>query len=343
MMIDWLTVVIPMKHPRIHNGHTQKISKDGELLWSVSSSQQFAGSFESSIAVKSNQLTECLQYGEMLYFSGNPTKFLQGHNVVGSLDMNMLVERTLDQIARALDFQVDHFTRHRIRCGNYYLKRVDINCMFELPSLSDVRAFIDAASVKFRTRHGRCTVTKGTFYIGKNSKRWSFKGYSKFDEIMKGQKGHRLPVELFNSPLVPFVENKLRLELVLRAPELKKITDDNNPTARQVLSLGLETIFNDYLRRIDMSANVSLKDEQLLKLPRKVQGTYALWKQGFDVRSVLANGTFYRHKDALQEFDIDISLPFDGEHTASNVVPMVRILEAQPVAIPSNLRKYIIH
>lgn len=343
-MIDWVTAVIPFRHKRINNGHVQKIDSDGVERWLVACPKQFEGSFESSIAVKSNEISECLQYADKLYISGNPSKFLQGHNVIGTDDLNLLVERTLDAISEQAGFTVDEVTRRRIRSGLYFVKRLDINYMFQLPSLSDVRAFIDAAGIKTRTRHGRSTIKKGTFYVGQTSRRWALKGYSKFDEIMGGEKGHRLPPHLFQSPLVGFTEDKLRLELVLRAPELKKITDDENPSARQILELGISSLFNEYVSRLEMTANVSIKDEKLASLPSKIQGTYALWRQGFDVRSMLPKATFYRHKTMLKDYEIDISLPHEQcDNHASNVVPLVRVLEAKPVTIPQHLLSYIVH
>ena len=341
IMIDWLTVIVPLRHKPIDNGVKTYSDGDGVLRYAVTVPKQLEGSYESTINVKTNDIDD-FGFGNQLYISGNPTKFLQGHNVIGIACPNTLIVRFLERLSDVMGFTLDEITKRRIMAGNYIVKRIDINCMFELGTLSDVRAFIDAAGMKSRTRHGRCTVKKGTFYYGQNSKRWSIKGYSKFDEITKGDKCHRLPVHLFNSPLLSFCESKLRLELVLRAPELKKLTDCENPTARQLLSQPLSDLFNDYIARIDMSAQVSLKDEHMAKLPTKVQGTYALWRQGFDMKTTLPNGTFYRHKSELKKFDIDISLPCEQENV-SNVIPLIRVIEAKPVQIPNHLLQYIVH
>lgn len=344
LMIDWLTFCVHLRHPYINGGHVQSIDSDGVERWMLPTAKSFEGSFESSVQVKSNDVTECRQFAQTLYVSGNPSKFLQGHNIIGSDNMNLLVERMLETLAPLVGFVFDDLTRQRVRRGDYSVKRIDINGMYALPTLFDVRAFIDAAGMKSRSRHGRCIVQKGTFYYGKNSKRWAIKGYSKYDEIMRGEKGHRLPAHLLNSPLLAFCENLLRLELVLRAPELKKITDSENTSAHQLMQLGLQNIFNDYLSRLDMAAQVSLRCDQMAKLPSKVQGTYALWRQGFDVRSTLPKATFYRHRAELQQFDIDISLPFDSaDNHASHVVPLIRVLEAKPVSVPSHLLQYIVH
>lgn len=93
-----------------------------------------------------------------------------------------------------------------------------------------------------------------------------------------------------------------------------------------------------------MTANVSLRDEVMASLPSKLQGTYALWRQGYDVRTCVSRATFARHKKELMPFQIDISLPFhDADTPAANVVPLLRVLEAKPCTIPSSLQLYIVH
>ena len=58
---------------------------------------------------------------------------------------------------------------------------------------------------------------------------------------------------------------------------------------------------------------ISLSD--LNSVRSVVQATYYLWETGFDLKSVLSNRTFYRHRSVLLAFDIDISKP----------VPKVRV------------------
>lgn len=343
LMVDWVTAVIPFKHPRINNGHVISVDSDGVEKWVAPIAKSFEGSFESAIHAKSNNLTECLTYGEHLYISGNPSKFLQGHNIVGSDNLNLLVEKAVEAICDAAGFSLDDITRARIRRGEYFIKRVDINGMFELPSLSDVRSWLDAASIKMRSRHGRATTKKGTVYFGQTSKRWAWKFYSKFDEILNAERGHRLPPYLYNSPLLAFCENKLRSELVLRAPAIRDITGEEKPLARDLLAVGLQSIFNDYLSRLDMTANVSIGDAQLAKLPNKVKATYLVWRQGFDVLSHVSKATFYRHRKDLMEFGVDITLPCEADTPAGYVVPLIRALEAKPSTIPQPLLQYIVH
>ena len=43
---------------------------------------------------------------------------------------------------------------------------------------------------------------------------------------------------------------------------------------------------------------------------------------------------FYRYRRKLKEYDIDIGILRDVEKDTNNVIPLMRVLEAQPVGIP---------
>ena len=48
----------------------------------------------------------------------------------------------------------------------------------------------------------------------------------------------------------------------------------------------------------------------------------------------LTKPTFYRIRNQLKQYDIDISLVRDTEKVTNNVVSVAQILEAKPVGIP---------
>ena len=48
----------------------------------------------------------------------------------------------------------------------------------------------------------------------------------------------------------------------------------------------------------------------------------------------LKRPTYYRYKAQLKELGIDIGIPRDIEQKDANVIPLMRVLEAQPVGIP---------
>lgn len=116
----------------------------------------------------------------------------------------------------------------------------------------------------------------------------------------------------------------------MRAKELEKISyieatrwQENSPFR----------LFSEYAKRIEMNEQIALTTKVLQDLPRYLQGTYVLWQTGQNPRELLSKNTFYKHRKALLEFGIDINLAVE-KVDRTNVVPLIRVLEAVPVGIP---------
>ncbi|EDU9608725.1 Replication-associated protein G2P [Salmonella enterica subsp. enterica] len=328
-MIDWITAIYPCVHEPLPSGSVISIDASGEVEWKTVKRLAVRGSHESALYVRSvgsDGEGRCSH----LYIDGNPSKFLQGHNVVGSDDLRGLAVVVYARVLSLLNIPHHMHSYREVLDGMFRLLRVDINYMFELGSLDNVRSWLYAAEFKARTRHGRATGKGGTVYFGQHSRRWGSKAYSKYDEHMSGKKGHQMSDEFVYAGLLDWVRDKLRIELVLRSLELKKINR----------SLGINwtvetasNLFSDYIGRIEMSQNVLLTDEKLNKLPRHMQSTYLLWKQGSNLRDILPSRTFFRHRKELLGYGIDINF-YCETPDKSNIIPLVRVLEARPVQIP---------
>ncbi|TRW99936.1 phage/plasmid replication protein, II/X family, partial [Candidatus Methylobacter oryzae] len=215
--------------------------------------------------------------------------------------------------------------------GDYKIKMLDINELYDVGNDASVEAWLHAAGMRARSRHGRSTRDKGTVYLGKNSRRWAIKFYNKAREMLSKGKTHQLPTYLQNLGLEDFIKGKLRAELRIFSKELEKLGITHGYHLTPDL---INQLFNDYLGKIDMTTQATLIDVQLLKMPRALMGTYQLWRQGADVRQLLSKPTYFRQRKLLLEYGVDIS----AMHLApeqNNVVPMMRIIEAVPVAIPA--------
>ena len=82
-MLDWSLVLFPVIHDPIASGFVISVDPDGAEEWCSPKRVQATGSFEKSIGIKSNGGNGAGQATE-LWCNGNPSKFLQGHNVFGS-------------------------------------------------------------------------------------------------------------------------------------------------------------------------------------------------------------------------------------------------------------------
>ena len=327
-MIDWTSGKITLAHdPKLLRcGSVVSVDPDGIGEWETRKRTVVEGSFSNKFTVRSEDLiTE--DHATSLSFSGNPVTFLQGHNIFGTSDLTGLIYEAILKCLKALNIPIAPIELEFLFKGAYPLSRVDINYMYSMGSRSNVMAWLYAAEHSARTRQGKGVFSGTTLYYQKKSTRWSLKFYSKGAEI--AVPGHQLPNEfVLGDSLTKFADDKLRCELTLRTKELKKLAldkgsswGDNEPYS----------IYETYMSKLDMSEQKNT-DALLIDLPNVLRGTYTLWKDGHDVKGLLAKPTFYRHRKQLLEHGVDISIKSSGK--PNNVIPLMRIIEAVPCDVP---------
>ncbi len=326
-MIDWSLVKFPLLHAPIYSGEVVSISSDGVEEWRSPKRMLATGSYEKRLSVKSIG-GNGQGMATHLWLNGNPSKFLQGHNVFGSNDLTALLYDVFLIVTAQFGLKPSEEELNRIKTGDYDLLMMDVNFSFDLPSRADVLAFIRAMEFKAKTRHGRPSMKGGTLYFGKTSEYWAIKLYCKAEEIQT--KNGKLPMELQGKGIENWAENKLRIELRLLSKELKRL---NIIKVNQLTTEITQQIFNDYLQRIDMTQQIKINDDTLLKMPARLRSTYTLWQEGHDLRNLISRTTYHRHRKDLKQYGINIDLRPESIEK-SNVVPLVRILEAKPASIP---------
>ena len=220
-----------------------------------------------------------------------------------------------------------------IQAGQYRLSRVDVNEHFFFPSAQLARSWLRAAgnsaNMMFR---GAGLFKEGTLYFTPQSRRFVPKIYFKYDEINSKDKSHRLPDKLLQIPeLLEYAEKSLRFEIKILSTQLND----------WYLHLGCNwdastatMLINDqFISKLQLSENMALDQSILETLPKSLTPVYALWEQGQDLRRFYSKAQFYKRRSQLMQYGIDISILKDKEEQ-SNVVPMIRYLEAVPMGIP---------
>lgn len=319
-MIDWITAIIPCHHDHIINGgFISSIDLDGVVEWRVEKKQQVRGSHESNLNIKSID-------NNYIFFDGNPAKWLQGHNLFGTNDLISLVEAVMYKLISILNLTPTEHNLIAWSNGLYDLKRVDCTAMWDLPRRSDVRAWLRAAEMQSKSRHGRPVTTGGTLYFGKNSRRWSVKFYSKGDEIEARK--HKLPLEIpKRDNLIEYANNKLRGELTLRSIQLKeKSLDlasywDKDTPIKQLMA---------YVESLNMSEQFNITPTDLEGLPARLIAVYKLWKDGEDLRALYPRASFYRYRTEFLKLGIDIAIRQPSK--PENVIPLVRVLRPEAIS-----------
>jgi II/X family phage/plasmid replication protein len=331
-MIDWVTGKFWITHnPEVLRSgqsiRTKIVDGVETIEYDIANRLSVKGSHDATITIRSHT-------DNTVEISGNPAKFLQGHNVFGTNDLKYLVAKMIDKLCMIdeLELKPTDIEYENIQEGKYHLSRVDVNEHFAFPSAQVARAWLRAAgnsaNMKFR---GAGLFKEGTLYF--EGKRYIPKIYFKYDEINSKDKSHRLPDELLQIPeLIEYAEKSLRFEIKILSTQLKD----------WMLHLGCNwdadtatMLINDqFISKLQLSANMPIENEVIQSLPKNLRLTYTAWVNGEDLRQVLSRPTFYRYRTRLMEYGIDISIVKDIEKEQSNVVPMIRYLEAVPMGIP---------
>jgi II/X family phage/plasmid replication protein len=330
-MIDWVTGQVPFFCTgKLNDGEFAKFTKDGELEYCVGTRLPVVGSHDSKIHIRSTDYDE---HGNTIQIelSGNPVKYLQGHNLFGSSDLLNLMYETILNISDKLGVIQPKKVLEQIKSGYYTISRIDINRMFSLSNRAEVLSFINVMASNSRTK-AQATVLKGqTVYFNKESKRWSIKMYSKGQEINLPR--NKKPGMIIMPPeLLLWADDKIRIELTLKSNELR---ENGLHLASEWRNIEELDIFTDYVERIQMASQTKIENLSSKIELASVRSTYIHWLNGEDPRLLLSRPTFYRHRKALLEHDVDISIlnTKTTEETAK-IVPLCKVLELKPAEFP---------
>ena len=215
-MIDWVTAKMPCQNT-LNTGFVAKVEPCGRIEWVSQSWLPVQGSHDSNIVIK--PMTD-----NTIQVSGNPTKWLQGHNLFGTNDLKWLMYRFYCDLHEKLCDDGLNPTMQQyeqVEQGNYTVSRVDINETWQLANQAEVLAWIRSAGDKVcMARRGRGVFKGDTLYWGKDSKYTKLKCYSKGDEI--NSKKSNFPKELRTPSMVEYADKALRLEVTICSRALRE-------------------------------------------------------------------------------------------------------------------------
>lgn len=339
-MIDWITAVIPCAHLEpIRDGCFQRVDATGEIEWSSDKRLSVKGSHDATVSVRSATWldSDCTH----IEVSGNLVKFFQGHNLFGTDDLTGLVFEFMRWLAKnhgLTETPLVSPTPADIaawRTGDYVLTRVDVTDSFALASRAEVLAWLRTAEHTAHLSHrGRGQLVKGTtLYFGKHSRRWSLKLYAKAQEIEENAADQPALADLPHARA--WADNILRAELVIRAMELTRLglRVGHHWLMRDGVDFDPLQLLRERLGSMTMTTTATLPDAVRATLTTSQRLGYSAWLNGEDLRGILSNGAFYNLRNKLLPHGIDIAT-LQPKEAESNVVPLVRVLEAKPAPAP---------
>lgn len=332
-MIDWVTAKITCTHnPDVLTSgrsiRTKIVDGVEHLEYEICNRLVVEGSHDAKITIRSHT-------DNTIEISGNPAKFLQGHNIFGTNDLKHLVARLFDRLCMIdeLGLKPTETEYNMVQDGHYRLTRVDVNEHFSFASAQLARSWLRAAgrsaNMMFR---GAGLFKEGTLYFTPQSRRFVPKIYFKYDEINSKDKKHRLPEKLLQIPeLVEYAEKSLRFEIKILSTQLNEWhlhlgCNWDADTATMLIN-------DQFISKLQLSENMPLDNDVRDSLPNSLKLVYSAWARGEDLRQMYSKAQFYKRRKQLLEYGIDISILQDKEEQ-SNVVPMIRYLEAVPMGIP---------
>jgi II/X family phage/plasmid replication protein len=300
VFIDWLSAVVPYYHTDpINNGCFVVVDSDGVIERTTTRQVEVPGSFDSRFHVKT------WESGETLYVSGNPLKFLQGHNLFGPTELLELMWQTLQKLADALNLNPSDNERERWREGHYRLTRVDCTGNLRLDSDDAVKELLRLLPVCSTLRGEPPTREGNTVYYARHSQRRTLKIYGKHAEMRRT--GHCPDPSLpYLEELTEWARGVIRLELTLRGKALEQrhlqyghCWKPETPEEQMRHTLG----------EVKFSENYALNEDTLRAMPARLVTAYATWKSGRDLRTIFSRSTYYLYKKDFLKHGIDISLP----------------------------------
>lgn len=294
-VLDWFSGDIGVDASRLALGRIFEVSPEGEKLYEIEKWRSVEGSYLSSVQLRrgppraavvdwfTDRGLECPR--SVVQMSGNPTKFVQGHNCYGPAvgDLTGVLSTVLGRLPRELGLGTDP--------GPVSSRRLDVTTMIELGSHERVHEWLSQAASGSRSRHGRPMVSGSTVYWG-SVRRWGVKAYCKSCELQSHPFGDLGVNETFRR----CVQTQLRLELTLRSKELALFDKVD------------EGLIWKYMERVELGM---LKRGDLLSggaLPASSLMVYRAWIEGYPVAHELKKSSFYRHRRRiLDEVGVDIS------------------------------------
>ncbi|SFJ01537.1 phage/plasmid replication protein [Nitrosomonas sp. Nm34] len=315
IFIDWITI------SQIHEGASLPVIASGAIVFydgfgiprfEKASPARFGGSYETSLQIKCD--------GSFVSLNGNVGRFSRRDNL-----FNLGWRETVEKCNRImLDKSLPVFTPRGLspdltESRGARLSRLDITANFACGSESQARHLIRwlADRSVSRMKKGRA----GDESVWWSNTRHMIKAYIKHIEMEK----HGMKTD---DPVYEWCRDNgiVRVEV-----ELKKrmLHDEGMHKLENVTDQKIQQIFEaetEIFRRVDRSDEPDILDA----IPSRYRVTAAAWLAGEDLRTIMSNGTLYRHAKILREYGLDITEP----RNVTRFPTKVHVVELKPVSPP---------
>ena len=319
-MIDWTSLIFPNVEIDLPVGSIVYINQDGSIEQMIEKGHNLKyndeGSFTENVNIRNTS--------RGLRIDGNPSKWLQGHNLFGR-DSWLVVGLWVRDICRRLNNNISIL--RAFERGDYRVTRIDITYNYTVPG---VNAYLDALSQFASGSRGRPERSKGTtVYFHKSSRRSSVKFYNKETEILVHPfNPHRID-QVREQLLKEYSKDLLRCEVCLRGKYLDE-------TYGYKINWNEFNFYGAWKKRVDQitfPTSVELRGDSMDAIPGRHRIVYLAWRNGDDVKELLPRTTFWRAKKFFLGYGLDITKPVPKVAQCC-IIPLFRPVDAVFKEIP---------
>ena len=327
--VDWLTVT--QEHPagglpQVDAGVVWAADADGVIEWRTVKAVKHAGSYETSLSIKCD--------GHRVTFSGNVSRFGRPDNLFG-----FTVAECIERANRVLAvYSLPPFTPgeriERMRKGDIdyqwtgaRISRIDLTANYEAGSAEAAHLVMQYLGTQHNGRKsGRVLGSGETVDWGAGSRRQYWKAYVKHAELER----HQSRGAEVDPRVMEFCRDRgiVRFEGTVRSNALTELGCAFLGDYESGWAMGqLVRLFNEHS---GVMTRAQRSTDDLDELPRHLRATARDYLAGMDCRQTLSRPTFYRHRNELLAFGLDIAI-----RNVSPFVPRVRVVELARAEVPS--------
>jgi hypothetical protein len=250
-------------------------------------------------------------------------KFLQGHNVFGSNQLELLCLGLIENLYNFLGIRFTPKERQAILVKRIRLTRLDLTVSFVLPSQLMVLEVIEAIKDQFRAQGLKWSAygqdDYECVYLRQHSTRSTFKFYDKYAELQV----NKIPLCVPSRELIiEYARALVRFELTLRGKELRRLGLQYADCWTPKL---VREILMDRLDRLDLQGELRerIPVRHIEGLSKTCQQFYGLYEQGCNLRRIRHYAPLRRSRaEILRRHSVDIFRP----HGSVNNVALNELL-----------------
>ena len=328
--VDWLSIsqVYPEGGlPVVDSGCVLAVDESGQLKWKTTSSVKHEGSFETSVNVRCD--------GYRVTFSGNVSRFGRSDNLFGFDFWECL--RRINAVLGYYELPAftpgakrEEISRGEVRYvwSGARVSRIDLTANYEAGSADNAHAYLQWLGSQHVGRHegrvlgqGETVAWGGQAKGGKRGTRQYWKAYIKHLEMVRHGCQDSQVIEHCTARGV------VRFEGTLRSNALTDMGAAYLGDYESGWAMG--QLIRAFKEHSEVVSRAEKCTDDLDDLPKHLRGTARDYLAGMDLQTRMSRASFYRHRNALLPYGVDIAVrnvrPFQ---------PRIRVIELRPAEVP---------